>query len=65
MSKFDCFYFGVLVGVLLITIILGILRLKTISPMDVYQGKTTLKYEVVDGVKVDSTVVWKDDLRNK
>lgn len=28
--------------------------------MDVYQGKTTLKYEVVDGVKVDSIVVWKD-----
>lgn len=30
------------------------------TPMDVYQGKTTLKYEVVDGVKVDSTVVWKE-----
>lgn len=32
-----------------------------ITPMDVYQGKTTLKYEVVDGVKVDSTVVWKEN----
>lgn len=30
------------------------------NAMDVYQGKTTLKYEVVDGVKVDSVVVWKD-----
>lgn len=31
-----------------------------ITPMDVYQGKTTLEYTVVDGVKVDSTVVWKE-----
>lgn len=27
--------------------------------MDVYQGKTTLKYTIVDGEKVDSIVVWK------
>lgn len=32
---------------------------KTPTAMDVYQGKTTLKYTVVDSVKVDSTVVWK------
>lgn len=31
------------------------------KPMDVYQGKTTLEYKVVDGVKVDSTVVWKEE----
>lgn len=31
------------------------------TPMDVYQGKTTLEYKVVDGVKVDSTVVWKNN----
>lgn len=30
------------------------------TPIDVYQGKTTLEYKVVDGVKVDSTVVWKE-----
>lgn len=30
-----------------------------ITPMDVYQGKTTLKYEVVDGEIVDSCVVYK------
>lgn len=36
--------------------------LRSFSPtaMDVYAGKTTLKYEVVDGVKVDSTIVFKD-----
>lgn len=33
-----------------------------IKPIDVYQGKTTLKYEIIDGVKVDSTVVWKENL---
>lgn len=27
--------------------------------MDVYQGKTTLEYKVVDGEIVDSCVVWK------
>lgn len=34
----------------------------SIKPMDVYKGKTALKYEVIDGVKVDSTVVWKENL---
>ena len=28
--------------------------------MDVYQGKTTLEYTIVDGVKVDSIVVFKE-----
>lgn len=31
----------------------------TPTAMDVYQGKTTLKYTVIDSVKVDSTVIWK------
>ena len=29
------------------------------TAMDVYQGKTTLEYKVVDGVKVDSVVIFK------
>ena len=29
------------------------------SAMDVYAGKTTMEYTIVDGVKVDSTVVYK------
>lgn len=33
----------------------------TPTAMDVYQGKTTIEYTVVDGVKVDSTVVWKKE----
>ena len=62
MDKSIVFLIGMLFGVLVITIVVSMI---SISPMDVYQGKTTLKYEVVDGVKVDSTVVWKDDFKNK
>lgn len=29
------------------------------SAMDVYEGNTTLKYVVIDGVAVDSTVIYK------
>lgn len=29
--------------------------------IDVYQGKTTLKYEVIEGEIVDSCVVWKEE----
>lgn len=28
-----------------------------ITPMDVYQGKTTLEYKIVDGNVIDSVVV--------
>ena len=29
------------------------------TAMDVYQGKTTLQYTIVDGAKIDSVVVFK------
>ena len=32
---------------------------RRMKPMDVYQGKTTLEYKVIDGEIVDSCVVWK------
>lgn len=35
------------------------------TAMDVYQGKTTLEYKVVDSVKIDSVVVWKGDVDNE
>lgn len=31
----------------------------SITPIDVYNGKTTLEYTIVDGIKMDSCVVWK------
>lgn len=33
--------------------------------MDVYQGKTTIKYTIRDGVKVDSIVVFKENYDEK
>ena len=33
--------------------------------IDVYQGKTTLEYTIVDGVKVDSIVVFKKNYDEK
>lgn len=32
---------------------------KVPTAMDVYQGKTTLQYTIVDGAKIDSVVVFK------
>lgn len=65
MDRIDAFLFGILTGAVVFVIIWVILNLTytPITPMDVYQGKTTLKYEVVDGVKVDSVVVWKEELK--
>ena len=31
------------------------------TALDVYRGKTTLEYKVVDDVKVDSVVIFKND----
>ncbi len=47
-----CFWGSVLLFV-------GIL-LSIPTAMDLHTGKAVLKYEVVDGVKVDSTFVFKD-----
>lgn len=33
------------------------------SALDVYQGKTTIEYTIRDGVKVDSVVVFKKELK--
>ena len=32
------------------------------TALDVYQGKTTLEYKVVDGIKIDSIVIFKDSI---
>lgn len=64
-GKFDS---GVTLGVI-ITILLFIEAIlisciisdPTPTAMDVYQGKTTLEYKVVDNVKVDSVVIFKNE----
>lgn len=57
------YFLGCISGIFIFVITFSILDINTIEPIDVYQGKTTLKYEVVDGVKVDSIVIWKDDFK--
>lgn len=53
------FLTGMLIG-MFAGILVGVIKeSKHIHPMDVYQGKTTLEYKVVDGEIVDSCVVWK------
>lgn len=56
------FGFGIFIGICISTI-LYVLSMNSNSKiptaMDVYQGKTTLEYKVVDGEIVDSCVVWK------
>ena len=62
----DKFFYGVFVGTIITGVILGIIQsnelkyTKQESAMSVYRGETFLKYEVVDGIKVDSCVIWKE-----
>lgn len=57
MDKGKCFFIGVITGAIMMAFSL------TFSgepkAIEVYQGKTTLKYTIVDGVAKDSTVVYK------
>lgn len=59
------FFFGILImilGVIEIGIVSNIITEPKPKAMDVYQGKTTLEYTIRDGVKVDSVVVFKDNI---
>lgn len=56
------FFFGfwlIICVVIEIGIVSDIIGEPKPTPMDVYQGKTTLEYTIRDGIKVDSVVVWK------
>ena len=35
----------------------------SITPIDVYRGKTTLEITYRDGFAIDSTVVWKEEIK--
>lgn len=58
-----CVFLGFLLALCLFICVFVISEYSSpsINPMDVYRGKTTLKYEIIDGVKVDSTVIWKEE----
>ena len=54
--------FGVLISLFFIVetgIVSDIIEEPEPTPMDVYQGKTTLKYTIIDGIKIDSCVIFK------
>lgn len=60
-EAFSVIILGFLVGCLFI---IGLTKRpyeNPITPMDVYQGKTTLEYKIVDGQIVDSVVIWKSN----
>ena len=66
-SSFDA---GVVIGVVIITLVIieiclisNIIEKQKPSALDVYQGKTTIEYTIRDGVKVDSVVVFKKELK--
>ena len=46
-------------GIILTCVVVGITYQEEPNAMDVYQGKTTMQYTVVDGMKIDSCVVYK------
>jgi hypothetical protein len=58
MDKLSCLFLGIVLGAFSMAIAMSFSK----EPMaiDVYQGKTTLKYTIVDGVVTDSVVVFKE-----
>ena len=61
MNDAGIYILGVLVGIFFGCATMLIIESFYPTAIDVYQGKTTLEYTIVDGVKVDSTVVWKNN----
>ena len=66
----ESFDVGVFIGAIIIMLMIIEICLVEIitekqkpSALDVYQGKTTIEYTIRDGVKVDSVVVFKKELK--
>lgn len=64
--------FGVILGtvftiscVIEILLLIGIMVEPKPTALDVYQDKTTLKYTIIDSIKVDSIVVFKENYYGK
>ena len=63
MDKVVVFCYGIIAGMILMMLVCIVLISHfehQPQAIDVYHGKTTLEYKVIDGVKTDSTVVWKN-----
>ena len=61
MSSLRCFILVLLCGILIGIIMVIMIESSHPTAMDVYQGKTTLEYKMVDGVKTDSMVIFKNE----
>lgn len=63
MSKIEVSFLGFIVGMIIASVIFITLHstahVSYPQAIDVYQGETTLRYIVIDGIVTDSTVVWK------
>lgn len=62
------FFFGIcltVVCIIEIGIVSNIIEEPKPTPMDVYQGKTTLEYTIRDGEVIDSVVVFKNSVYGK
>jgi hypothetical protein len=46
-----------------VLVIIGKHFYSSITPIDVYRGKTTLEITYRDGFAIDSTVVWKEEIK--
>lgn len=55
-----CILTGSLIMALVVMFVAAI-QFHSPTAMDVYNNKTTLEYKVVDGVKVDSVVIFKNN----
>ena len=55
-------FFGIVFSVMFVievSLVSIYLKKPTPTAMDVYQGKTTIEYKIVDGVITDSTIVFR------
>lgn len=65
-AKFDLgVFFGIILSILVsieVVLLSSILEDPKPTAMDVYQGKTTLEYTIRDSVKIDSVVVFNNEI---
>jgi hypothetical protein len=65
-AKFDVgIFFGIVLSILMVVevvLLSAILEDPKPTAIDVYQDKTTLEYTIRDGVKIDSVVVFNNEI---
>ena len=60
-TEYDDMISKIIFGLILGTLLIGsAYYFSKPTALDVYQGKTTLQYTIIDGIKTDSIVIFKD-----